>query len=317
MLQVRRLLLFTILDTSDVILMTTLGGINFEVILSMQFDSKGNLHFTGQTSSPDFPTTCNTFYCIVIYKQADAYFPTFQGTYDVFVGYVSLYPSGIVFAFSNSKVNFGHISYFGGAGEDYPTQMAIDNIDDSIYVVGNTVTEDFPIINSTNDRPSNRETRGTDIFLIGYNKNYAGVRFSTVIGGAGHEYGISISLYYPIPGLSSGVVFIGGFGERESVNLPRLNPLPYTAGMFLGGYLPNGTRIWTTYLGSNTNQSNVLVQIGASTAQKTLAVCGYVTDPNLQTNGSRYKGSDDFYIMQIGLDTFLENPSTGKKNYIF
>ncbi|MBM3175863.1 MAG: hypothetical protein FJZ93_09130, partial [Chloroflexi bacterium] len=116
---------------SAVIYSTYLGGGGYDgfaggallMFGGIAVDPQGCAYITGFTVSADFPTTPN------------AYQPTIAGSRDVFVS--KLNAPGTALDYS---------TYLGGSDEEYGCDIAVDS-DSCAYVVGITVSTDFPTMN--------------------------------------------------------------------------------------------------------------------------------------------------------------------------
>lgn len=103
---------------------TYLGGSDFDSGQAVAVEGAGRVTIAGYTRSAGFPAT------------AGAFEPTFQGDQDVFVS--RLNPAGA------GPADMLYSTFVGGAGQDYPHDMALDN-SGSVYVTGQTVSANFPL----------------------------------------------------------------------------------------------------------------------------------------------------------------------------
>jgi hypothetical protein len=109
--------------TGSLIYSTYLGGNESELIADIDVEADGNAYLVGFTNSSDFPLV-------------DATQGTLAGGRDAFV--VKLPPDGSVLLFS---------TYLGGAADDFPEAVSIDNRG-GVYVVGETASTDFKLLNA-------------------------------------------------------------------------------------------------------------------------------------------------------------------------
>ena len=140
------------LDLQDTLALTYLGGSDGESCRSVALDGSGNVYVTGETISPDFPTSadgedtsCGTD------GQCN---PT--GTYNTPAA------DGFVAKLSADLSNLLYGSYIGGTGEDRPNEIAVDSAG-NIYAAGYTRSADFPTTAGAVDRTYNGGT--SDAFV--------------------------------------------------------------------------------------------------------------------------------------------------------
>ncbi len=98
-----------------------LGGRGDDFGNAVAVDANGNAYVTGQTSSPDFPTTPN------------AAQPANGGGQDAFVA--KLNATGSALSYS---------SYLGGSSDDFANAIAVNTHGDAL-VIGTTTSTDFPV----------------------------------------------------------------------------------------------------------------------------------------------------------------------------
>lgn len=101
---------------------TYLGGTYNDNAADMALDSSGNIYITGATDSVDFPVKPGS-----VTKQGICYM-------------TKLVPNGI------DTYRLGYTTFFGGTRNEHPNGIAVDN-NGNIYIVGWTISNDFPITN--------------------------------------------------------------------------------------------------------------------------------------------------------------------------
>ena len=232
---------------------TFIGGAGTDRGSGVVIDGAGIAYIAGYGASPDFPTE-NPF-------QAG-----FGGSFDAFIAKFDTTASGI-----NSIV---FCSYLGGVGDDKAFGIAIDSSASNVYVVGQTSSNNFPVLN-----PAQPASGGSfDAFITKISSSGSKV-YATYFGGSGDDRGTGIAV-------SSGGVYITGF--TSSTNLPVVTPLQLTNGggfdAFVAKLNPAGNAfIYATYLGGNANENFV----AAVTATNPIAVDtsnAYVTGYTASTN---------------------------------
>ena len=144
---------------------TYLGGSDNESTLGAAVDAVGNTYVTGFTLSGDFPT--------VNPIQA-----AYGGNGDAFVAKVNR--NGTVLEYS---------TYLGGTNFDFGRGIVVDAARSS-YIVGGTVSTDFPTAN-----PFQADNAGDeDVFLTKLNRTGNALIFSTYLGGSSWEEPSGIAL---------------------------------------------------------------------------------------------------------------------------
>ncbi len=202
---------------------TYLGGFGNDRIFAVAVNEHGHCFVTGSTSSTnDFPT-----YTL----WGDPYDDTYNGgSTDTFV--TKLQPDGTI-AFS---------TFLGGSNTDIGYNIAID-AEGSIYVVGTTLSSNFPMMGAFDSTLSSSE-----VFVSKF--SWSGdLEYSTYIGGdsADAAYDIAVS--------SSEECYIAG--ETSSNNFNTQDPaFPTRSGgsdIFLTKLNPNFTLNYSTYFGGSEN----------------------------------------------------------------
>ena len=146
---------------SALVYSTFLGGTDIDDARGIAVDGSGNAYVTGETTSPDFPTT------------AGAFARTSHGAYDVFV--TKLNASGSALAYS---------TYLGGTAVDNGERIAVDASGQAL-VLGFSSSSDFPTTAGALDVTANG---GFDITLTKLNAAGNGLIYSTYLGGSDVEF---------------------------------------------------------------------------------------------------------------------------------
>lgn len=174
---------------------TYLGGNIAETAEDIALDGSGNVYVTGMTLSSNFPTV-------------SAYDNTRTGVSDAFV--TKLNSAGSAWVFS---------TYLGGSGGGWETGQGIAVDGSNAYVLGNTLSSDFP----TNSAYQSSKAGIQDMFITKFSSDGGTLEYSTYLGGSGYEAGYSIDVY-------AGQAHVTGY--TQSSNYPTHLPIQST---FAGG----------------------------------------------------------------------------------
>ncbi len=165
---------------------TFLGGYSNDHATAIVTDTGGNVYATGETVSPNFPTTDG------------AYATTCKrGTKDVFVS-----------KFNNQLRSLSASTLLGGDAHDYGKAIAVD-AGGNVYVAGNTSSTDFPATPGAYDTTPNGSS---DVFVSKFNSGLANLLMSTFQGGSRPDFGSSIAIS------AEGYVYVTG--ETLSPDFP-------------------------------------------------------------------------------------------------
>ena len=135
---------------SSLLASTYLGGSSSETGYGIAIDSSDNVYVTGETGSNDFPTT------------SGAYDTTFKKgfSYDVFISKLDSTLSSLLAS-----------TYLGGYDFDRGGAIVIDS-SNSVYVMGQTYSSDFPTTNGAYDvYYRNRDDDPLDVFVSKLDSN--------------------------------------------------------------------------------------------------------------------------------------------------
>jgi fibronectin type 3 domain-containing protein len=161
---------------------TYIGGSSGEYTTDITIDEDGRVFVTGNTGSTDFPVSSN------------AYQRSPNSSDDGFVFKLDTTGQAIVYS-----------TYFGGSDYDYIEAIDIDG-QGKAYVVGNTKSNDFPVISGCFDTVYNG---GGDGFVALLNGNGTKVIYGTYVGGSGSETLNSVDVD------DNGDVYAAGFTGRN------------------------------------------------------------------------------------------------------
>ncbi|WP_350292736.1 SBBP repeat-containing protein [uncultured Croceitalea sp.] len=173
-----------------------LGGKGTDQLYDIDIDSSGNVFILGVTDSSNYPTTRKAFQS------------NFGGVRDAFITRINLQKREMVYS-----------TYLGGEKDDNPSSLQVSEKGDA-FIVGNTASENFPIVNSQEINISGSH----DAFIACLNSNGLFLHYSTLFGGRGKDFfeGLAIG--------SDGSITVSG--GSNSIDFPIMNPIQDT---FLGG----------------------------------------------------------------------------------
>lgn len=141
-----------------------IGGRAWEFAFDLAVDARGNVYVTGDTSSPDLPTTPGVIG------------PAINGWNDAYV--VSLDPRG----------ELRYLTYFGGSAEEGALAISADARGNA-YVTGNTDSDDFPV---SPDALQPVRLGDRDYYVMHLAPDGRSSSFATYLGGVGYDaWGIS------------------------------------------------------------------------------------------------------------------------------
>jgi hypothetical protein len=157
------------------------GGSDGNQALGMDVDSAGNVYLTGNSCSPDFPTTAGNF-------QNMTTDPAIYACQDAFALKLNPTASGLIYA-----------DYFGGTGASSGTHVAVDSSGD-LFVTGATTSPNFPL--SGNIGPPAPQACPLfqapqdcpDGFLLKLSPDGSSIAFSTLLGGSQATVGFQVKL---------------------------------------------------------------------------------------------------------------------------
>lgn len=166
---------------------TYLGGTDSDRSYGVAVNDEGCAYVTGITRGSGFPIL-------------NAYDDTYGGSQDAFV--TKFNPSG-------SSLNFS--TFVGGSNYEYGYGIVLDERN-NIYVVGETLSSDFPTVNAIDDTFNGER----DVPVWKLNATGNGMLYSTYLGGSQLEFGWGVALD------NDTNLYVGG--STESTNFPMVNP---------------------------------------------------------------------------------------------
>jgi photosystem II stability/assembly factor-like uncharacterized protein len=235
--------------------------------------STPNIYVTGDTNSPNFPTTSGSFE------------PSFSGgATDAFV--TKLNGSGATLSYS---------SYLGGSNVDLGRGIAVDQ-NGAAYVVGSTTSPNFPTQNAF--QAALKAAGAENAFVSKVSADGSSLVYSTYLGGSANDTGAAIAVDKSDQATVT--------GTANSADFPTVNPVPPPS-----GGLGNGDAFVTQFTasGSSVNYSTLLGGSGSDSGngvavdpQGDVDVTGTTSSTNLRTANawqSTLTGSQDPFVVQL------------------
>lgn len=212
---------------TNLVYATYLGGNKDDFVNALAVDAAGNVYLTGQTSSPNFPTTANAFQS------------SLQGGTNAFVVELDSTGTNVVYA-----------TYLGGDTTDAAHGIAVDAAGNA-FVTGETSSGDFP---KTSNAFQDTLNGPTDAFVTELAAGGSNLVYSTYLGGGSNDSGQAIALD------ASGNAYVTGW--TLSSNFPTRHPFQdaldrgASAGAGQDAFVtevgPAGTNlVYSTYLGGS------------------------------------------------------------------
>jgi hypothetical protein len=210
-----------VLVIDPILFSSYIGGGSFDYCYGIESEADRFIYLTGDTSSPDFPTTPGAFN------------RTHHGIGDVFVSKIDGKNGSLVYS-----------TLIGGSQDDYGTAITVDE-EGCAYITGRTLSEEFPV---TEGAIQTEKNLFCDAFVCKLDPNGTSLEFSTFLGGEKLDDGEAIVLDY------EGNVVIGGTTLSRDFQTTPDAMQPSHGGMsdaFLSILSPNGTSmLYSTFIGN-------------------------------------------------------------------
>ncbi len=243
---------------------TYIGGWTSDAINGIKVNSGGNAFVTGTTgyvgwSQYRYPTT------------SGAYDRGHNGNDDVFVTKLS----------TNGR-SLDYSTFIGGGNDDVGYGIELDS-NGNAYIVGRTVSSDFPTTSGAYDQTYGGSGDG---FMVKLDSSGGSLSYSTFIGGGGSDAGLGIVLD------SSDRAYITGYTGS--------NNFPTTSGAYDTTYNGNtdsfitmlssdgSTLMNSTYVGGSGYDSGKAIALGADGM---VHITGYTTSSNYPTTSDAFSTS--------------------------
>ena len=176
-----------------------LGGSGEDEINGVAVGSDGSVYVVGTTSSANLPVTAGSFQRSV------------SGNHDhVFVAKFDVTGRSILY-----------LTYLGGSNADNGNAIAVDAAG-SAYVVGTTLSRDFPVTSGAAQQNFGGAGIFGDAFVTKLDPNGASLVYSTYLGGSSDDVATAIS--------------VDALGQAYIAGATRSRNFPVTAGAFQGAY---------------------------------------------------------------------------------
>ena len=201
---------------------TFYGGNNSEIFNKVHTTSNGNVFVSGDSKATDFPVTPG-----------------------VFQGNLSANNDVVVIKFDGATLDNSWATYYGGTGVETGNSVAVDN-NGKVYVVGNTNSTNFPILNPVQGIAGNLEG-----FVFKLNSTGTARDWATTFGGSQSE------IFYEMALDNLGNIYavgrkFGGTGYTIPT-FPQAGATTYTQGEGIIVKLSiSGSLLWATQFGDKT-----------------------------------------------------------------
>jgi hypothetical protein len=212
---------------------TFIGGKADEEAMSIAVDSSGSAYITGETESPNFPTTPGALSrtCKTVHVPGNIGDICSGG--DLFV--TKLSPDGTSLVYS---------TFVNASGFEVGRGIAVDS-EGSAYVTGITTSRDFPLVDPLKRTFGGEGWGALEAFVVRLNPSGSALVYSSYLGGSSDDAGYGIALD------RMGNVYVTGY--TDSADFPTLNPLRHGSPKIPGG----ARHIFVTKIASMTRHEDV------------------------------------------------------------
>ncbi len=249
---------------------TYLGGSgDYEAGFSVAVDANGNAYVVGTTTSTDYPVTPGAVQTTVGDNNALG---------DAFVAKLNAAGTSLVYS-----------TYLGGDANDYAYDIALD-ADGNAYVMGSTVSSDFPTTSGAFQVTNASSNGSEDGFITKLNATGSSILYSTYLGGSGSD--------------SCRAIAINSLGEAYVTGGTQSVDFPTTTGAYqtTSGSLNGNSDAFVTKLNATGTALAFSTFIGGSSATG--------QDLALDSNGNVYFVGDTYAGTLGGGQTIFAYPVT-------
>lgn len=254
-----------------IIFATFLGGHGYDGGTGIALDQNKNIYITGDTDSPDFPTT------------EGAYQRSLNRSNDVFVSKLNSDGSALMLS-----------TLIGGSDFDLAVNLFVTETG-VVYIAGTTYSEDFPTTQGAFKTVQSLDHQ-TDIFVTCLNETLSTLNFSTNIGGYDDDSAQDFAVD------SSGCVYVTGYSF--SPNFPTTEGAYDRLCQIHDGVVfkldPTGTMLqYSTFLGgpSRARAYGLALDAGGCVYVTGNAREGFPTTPGVYSGSVR--GDDDAFLLKL------------------
>jgi hypothetical protein len=254
------------IDGGALLYSTYLGGSSDDFGNSIAVDTTGNSCVTGTTRSGDFPTK-----------------DPLQARGSVQDGFVTkLNSEGDALVYS---------TYLGGSSDDYGSGIAVDGADNS-YVVGTTLSDDFPVEN-----PFRAFRAGfSDVFLSKLTAGGDALTYSTYLGGSSDDLGWGVAVD------DNDNAFVTG--STSSNDFPVADPFQASRGGLRDAFVSKlnvagDALVYSTYLGGSRDDVGNSIAVDSSRNSYVAGSTASVDFPVENAFQANRAGLSDVFVFKL------------------
>jgi hypothetical protein len=259
-------------DGSALVYSTFIGGTGSDVGEDVAVDG-AHAFVTGETESPDFPTT------------PDSFDPSYNGSEDAFVLKLDASGSDLVYS-----------TFLGGTGQDQARGIAVTG--GQAYVVGETFSVDFPL---SGEAPQGNHG-GEDAFVTNVDARGERLVYSTLLGGAADDVGRAIDVRgstATVTGFTDSADFPATAGAAQEVSGGGRDA-------FATRFDVHGTIAASTYLGgASSDEAFGIVTDGASDSYVTGVTASADFPVTPRAFSDHNNGGDDAFVTKLSAEMGL------------